>query len=63
MNVDTSRTTALSALVMDRQHCCSAQYVAGIAFQMTCNAETQRQDRSFNLDHRSATPNHQILAT
>jgi hypothetical protein len=49
MSVDTSRTAALSALVMDRQRCCSAQYVASIAFQMAGNAETQRQHRSFKL--------------
>jgi len=58
MSVDTSRTTARSALVIDRQRCCSGQYVASIAFQLTRNAETQRQHRSFNLDHRSTTPNH-----
>ena len=63
MSVDTSRTIALSALVMDRQRCCSAQYVASIAFQTARNAETQCQHRSFQLDHRSTTPNPQILAT
>ena len=47
MTVDTSRTTALSALVMDRQRCCLTQYAAAsIAFQMARNAETQRQHRS-----------------
>ena len=51
MSVDTSRTTALSALVMDRQRCCSARYSATIAFHMAHNAETQRQHRSFKLDH------------
>ena len=51
MSVDTSRTTALSALVMDRQRCCSAQYVASIAFQMARDAGTQRPHRSFKLHH------------
>jgi hypothetical protein len=37
MSIDTSCTTALSALVVDRQRCCSAQYVASIAFQMARN--------------------------
>jgi len=63
MSVDTSRTAALSALVIDRQRCGSAQYVASIASQMVRGAEAQRQHRSFQLDHRSTTPNHQILAT
>ena len=51
MSVDTSRTTARFALVIDRQRCCSGQYVASIAFQLTRNAETQRQHRSFNLHY------------
>ena len=58
MSVDTSRTTALSALVMRRQRCCSAQYAASIALPMARNPETPRQHRSFKLDHRSTTPNH-----
>ena len=40
MSVDTSRTTALSALVIDRRRCCSTQCVSSIAFQMTRSAET-----------------------
>jgi hypothetical protein len=51
MSVDTSRITALSALVMDRQRCCSAQYIASIAFQMARSAETQPLHRSFKLNH------------
>jgi hypothetical protein len=51
MSVDASRTTAFTALVMDRQRCCSAQYVANIAFQMARSDETQRQRRWFKLDH------------
>ena len=51
MSVDTSRTTAFTALVMDRQRCCSAQYVANIAFQMARSDETQHQRRWFKLDH------------
>jgi len=47
MSVDTSRTTALSALVIDRRRCCSTQCVSSIAFQMTRSAETPRQRRSF----------------
>ena len=47
MSVDTSRTTALSALVIDRRRCCSTQCVSSIAFRMARGAETQRQHRSF----------------
>ena len=47
MSVDTSRITALSALVIDLQRCCSAQYVASIAFQMARYAKTPRQHYSF----------------
>jgi hypothetical protein len=50
MSVETSRTTALAALVTDRQRCFSAQYVASIAFHMARTAETQRQHRSFRPD-------------
>ena len=46
MSGDTSRTTVPAALVIDRQRCCSAQYVASIAFQMTRNVETQPRRRS-----------------
>jgi len=59
MSVDTSRTTALAALVTDRQRCCSAQYVASIAFQMARNAETQRQHYSFTPDHPIQYPQSQ----
>ena len=59
MSVDTSRTTAFTALVMDRQRCCSAQYVASIAFQMARNAETQRQHYSFKPDHPIQYPQSQ----
>jgi hypothetical protein len=51
MSVDTFRTTALSAPIIDRQRCCSAQYVASIAFQMARSAETQPPHRFFKLDH------------
>ena len=47
MSAGTSRTTALSVLIIDRQRCCSAQYVASIAFEVARSAETQRQRRSF----------------
>ena len=47
MSADTFCTTALSVLIIDRQRCCSAQYVARIAFQMVRSTETQRQRRSF----------------
>ena len=59
MSVDASRTTAFTALVMDRQRCCSAQYVANIAFQMARNAETQRQHYSFTPDHPIQYPQSQ----
>ena len=59
MSVDTSGTTALSALVIDRQRCCSAQYVASIAFRMARNAETRRQHRSFTPDHAIQHPQSQ----
>jgi len=59
MSVDTSRTTALAALVTDRQRCCSAQCVASIAFQMARNAETQRQHYSFKPDHPIQYPQSQ----
>jgi hypothetical protein len=62
MSVDTSHTTAPSALVVDRHRCCAAQCVSSIAFQMARNAETQRQHRSVKLDHRFTTHNHKILA-
>ena len=58
MSIDTSRIAALSALVVDRQRRCSAQYLASIAFQMARNAKTPRQHRSFKRDHQSTTPNH-----
>ena len=51
MSVHTSRTTArLSALVIDRQRCCSARCLLSIAFKVVRIAETQRQHRSFKLD-------------
>jgi hypothetical protein len=62
MSVDTSLTTALSALVIDRQRCCSAQYVPSIAFEVARIAETQRQQRHSNPIARSSTHNRQILA-
>ena len=51
MSVDTSRTTALSALVMDRQRWCSARCLLSIAFRVVRIVETQPQHRSFKLDH------------
>ena len=55
MSVDTSRITALSALVMDRQRCCSARRLLSIAFRVVRIAKTQRQRRSFKpnlpIDH------------
>ncbi|MGC2202881.1 MAG: hypothetical protein WA633_22430 [Stellaceae bacterium] len=51
MSVDTSHTTArLSALVIDRQCCCSARCLLSIAFKVVRIAETQRQHRSFKPD-------------
>ena len=50
MSVEISHTTALSALVVDRHRCCSAQCVASIAFEMARSDETQRQRRSFNTN-------------
>jgi len=47
MSVDISRTTALSAPVIDRRCCRPTQCVPSIAFQMARTAETQRQRRSF----------------
>jgi hypothetical protein len=51
MSVDTCCTTALPALVIDRQPRRSAQYVARIAVEGARIAETQRQHRSFQPDH------------
>jgi hypothetical protein len=60
MSIDTSRTTALSALVMDRQRCCSAQYVASIVFEVVRSAKTQRQHRSFKPDLPIHYPQSQV---
>jgi hypothetical protein len=62
MSVDTSHTTALSALVVDRHRCCSAQCVDSTAFQMARSAETQRQRRSFTPGDPIRSHNHNILA-
>jgi len=59
MSVEISHTTALSALVVDRHRCCSAQCVASIAFEMARSDETQRQRRSFKLDHPIQHPQSQ----
>ena len=61
MSVETSCTTALSALVIERHRCCSAQYVASIAFQMARNAEAQPQHRSFKPSHPIHYPQSQDL--
>jgi hypothetical protein len=51
MSVDTSPTTArFSALVIDRQRCCSARCLLSIAFTVVRIVETQRQHRSFKPD-------------
>jgi hypothetical protein len=51
MSVDTSHTIArFSALVIDRQRCCSARCLLSIAFRVVRIAETQRQHRSFKPD-------------
>jgi hypothetical protein len=51
MSVDTSHTTArFSALVIDRQRCCSARRLLSIVFRVVRIAETQRQHRSFKPD-------------
>jgi len=46
----------LSVLVIDRQRCCSAQYVPGIAFEVARIAQTQRQHRSFKADQPIQRP-------
>jgi|RhiMetStandDraft_4_1073278.scaffolds.fasta_scaffold284174_1 hypothetical protein len=51
MSVHTCCTTALPALVMDRQPCRSAQYVASIAVEGARIAQTQRQHHSFQPDN------------
>jgi hypothetical protein len=61
MSVNTF-TTALSALVVDRHRCCSAQCVSSIAFEVAPSAETQPQHRAFKPGARSSTHNHKILA-
>jgi hypothetical protein len=51
MSVDTSPTTThLSALVIDRQRCCSPRCLLSIAFTVVRILETQRQHRSFKPD-------------
>ena len=51
MNLDASHTTArLSALVIDRQRCCSARCLPSFAFKVVRIAETQCQHRSFKPD-------------
>ena len=62
MSVDTSRTTALAALVMDRQRCCSAQYVASIAFHMARTPEAQVSTARSDPISRSGTHYCKILA-
>jgi len=56
MSVDTSHTTALSALVVDRHRCCSAQCVSSIAFELVRSAETQPQHRSIKLGDPNPAP-------
>jgi hypothetical protein len=51
MSVATSHTTALSALVVDRHRCCSAQCISSIAFEVARSAETQPQHRPFKPGH------------
>jgi hypothetical protein len=62
MSVDTYRTTALSALVMDRQRCCSAQCVASTAFQMAATPEHGVSTARSPPATRSSTDNHKLLA-
>jgi hypothetical protein len=59
MSVDTSHTTALSALVVDRHGCCSGQCVSSIAFEVARGAETQPQHRSFKPGHPIQQPQSQ----
>ena len=48
MSVATSsHHRALSALVIDRQCCRSAQYAPSMVFEVVRSAKTQRQHRSF----------------
>ena len=59
MSIDTSCTTALSALVMDRQRCCSARYMLSIAVKAVHNTKTQRQHHSLKPDRSIRHPQSQ----
>ena len=59
MSVDTFHTTALSALVVDRHRCCSAQCVSSIAFEVARSVQTQPQHRSFKPGHPIQHPQSQ----
>jgi hypothetical protein len=59
MSIDTCRTTALSALVIDRQCCCSAQYMLSIVLEAVHSTKTQRQHCSFKPDRPIQYPQSQ----
>ena len=62
MSLDTPRSTALSALVMDRHHCCSAQCSPALHFRWLATPKHSLSTAHSSPATRSATHNHTILA-
>jgi len=62
MSVETSGTTALSALVVNRHRCCSAQCSPALHFTWLATPKHSISTAHSSPATRSTTHNHKILA-